>query len=221
MIAHSHEIAEQALAWKRQVMRAARYLGEREPQLVAELRRRVERYRGHLDEVGIASEQLGRTYTARFMVSYVAANVLWLALCLPLACWGIACHAVPYWMTGQIVPWLGRTLEEEATDKMAVGLVIYPLLWAIEGWLVWRLAGRGALLLFVLLIVPSGLMALLWRERLGRFLRQARAFVWFLTDRGLHRRLLEERGALVGELRELADRVPPEVLGADRVKDAR
>ena len=116
---------------------------------------------------------------------------------------------------------LGQTAEEEATDKMAVGLVIYPLLWAIEGWLVWRLAGRGALLLFVLLIVPSGLMALLWRERLGRFLRQARAFVWFLTDRGLHRRLLEERGALVGELRELADRVPPEVLGADRVKDAR
>src|SRR6266849_5314281 len=57
----SDKIAEQGLAWKRRVMRAARYLGEREPQLVAELRRRVERYRGHLDEVGIASEQLGQT----------------------------------------------------------------------------------------------------------------------------------------------------------------
>jgi len=212
----SDKIAEQALAWKRQVMRAARYLGEREPQLVAELRRRVERYRGHLDEVGIASEQLGRTYTARIMVSYVAANVLWLALGLPLACWGIACHAVPYWMTGQIVPWLGRTLEEEATDKMAVGLVIYPLLWGVEGWLVWRLAGLGALLAFVLLLVPSGLLALVWRERLSRVARQAQAFFRFLADPDLHRRLLDERRALAEELRALADRVPPEVLGLSR-----
>src|SRR6266851_3379453 len=191
----SDKIAEQALAWKRRVMRAARYLGEREPQLVAELRRRVERYRGHLDEVGIASEQLGQTYTARLMVFYVAANVLWLALGLPLACWGIACHAVPYWMTGQIVPRLGRTLEEEATDKMAVGLVIYPLLWGVEGWLVWRLAGLAPLLAFLLLLAPSGLLALAWRERLGRVARQAQAFLRFLAER-----------------RALADRVPPEVL---------
>src|SRR5881628_2015874 len=213
------KIAEQALAWKRQVMRAARYLGEREPQLVAELRRRIERYRGHLDEVGIASEQLGRTYTARLMVFSVAANVLWLALCLPLACWGIACHAVPYWMTGRIVPWLGRTLEEEATDKMAVGLVIYPLLWGVEGWLVWRLAGLAPLLAFLLLLAPSGLLALAWRERLGRVAGQARAFLRFLADRDLHRRLLDERRALAEELRALADRVPPEVL-SHRTRDA-
>jgi hypothetical protein len=128
-------------------------------------------------------------------------------------------HAIPYWLTGSIVKWLGQTAEEEATDKMAVGLVIYPLLWAVEGWLVWRLAGRGPLVVFLLLIVPSGLLALVWRERLGRFVRQARAFVWFLADRGLHRRLLEERRALVAELSELADRVPPELLRSDRGSD--
>ena len=104
---------------------------------------------------------------------------------------------------------------------MAVGLVIYPVLWVLEGWLVRSLAGRGALLLFVVLIVPSGLSALMWRERLGRFIRQARAFIWFLTDRGLHRRLLDERRALVAELRDLADRVPAEMLASDRASDAR
>ncbi|PYN83802.1 MAG: hypothetical protein DMD96_00830 [Candidatus Rokuibacteriota bacterium] len=214
------EAAEQALAWKQRVMRAERYLAEREPARVAELRRRVERYRVHLDEVGITSEQLGQPYTARLVMSYVVTNGLWLALGLPLACWGIACHAVPYWMTGQIVRRLGRTLEEEATDKMAVGLVFYPLLWGVEGWLVWRFVGLPALVLFVLLLVPSGLLALVWRERLGRVVRQARAFFLFLADRDLHRRLLAERRALVGELRELADRVPPEVLGSRHTRDA-
>ena len=215
------EAAGYALAWKQRVMRAASYLTAREPHRVATLRHRIEVYRSHLDEVGIAGSQLGQPYTAKLVFSYVATNVLWLALGLPLACWGIVSHAAPYWLTGQIAKRLGRTSEEEATDKMAAGLVIHPLLWAIEGWLVWRFAGRGALVLFVLLIVPSGLLALVWRERLGRFIGQARAFVWFLTDRGLHRRLLEERQALVGELRELADRVPQEVLAADRASDAR
>jgi glycerol-3-phosphate O-acyltransferase / dihydroxyacetone phosphate acyltransferase len=215
------EAAAYALAWKQQVMRAASYLTAREPHRVAALRHRIELYKNHLEEVGIAGEQLGQPYTAKLVVSYVVTNVLWLALGLPLACWGIVSHAAPYWLTGQLAKRLGTTSEEEATDKMAVGLVIHPLLWAIEGWLVWRLAGRGALALFVLLIVPSGLLALAWRERLGRFLRQARAFVWFLVDRGLHRRLIEERYALVGELRELADRVPQAVLAADRPTDAR
>jgi len=155
------------------------------------------------------------------VISYVVTNVLWLALGLPLACWGIVSHAAPYWLTGRIVGRLGRTSEEEATDKMAVGFVIHPLLWCIEGWLVWRLAGRGALLLFIVLIVPSGLLALAWRERLGRVVRQARAFLWFLADRALHQRLLDERRALAAELRELADRVPAEVLRSERAGDVR
>ena len=213
--------AAYALAWKQRVMRAASYLTAREPHRVAALRHRIEVYKSHLDEVGIAGEQLGQPYTTKRVVSYVVTNVLWLALGLPLACWGIVSHAAPYWLTGQIAKRLGTTSEEEATDKMAVGLVMFPLLLAFEGWLIWRVAGRGALFLFVFLVVPSGLMALIWRERLGRFLRQARAFVWFLADRGLHRRLLEERGALVGELRELAERVPQEMLAADRATDAR
>ena len=95
---------------------------------------------------------------------------------------------------------------------MAVGLVIYPLLWSVEGWLVWRLAGLAPLLAFLLLLAPSGLLALAWRERLGRVAGQARAFLRFLADRDLHRRLLDERRALAEELRALADRVPPEVL---------
>ena len=46
---------EHALAWKQRVMRAGRYLAAREPHRVAALRRRIELYRSHLDEVGITS----------------------------------------------------------------------------------------------------------------------------------------------------------------------
>jgi len=64
-------------------------------------------------------------------------------------------------------------------------------------------------LTFLLAVILSGVLALAWRERLGDVGRQARAFVWFLTDRDLHRRLLQERRALVDEARALGDLVPP------------
>src|SRR5207245_1815132 len=90
----------------------------------------------------------------------------------------------------------GRTAEEEATDKMAAGLVLYPMCWALEGWLVWRLAGLALFLTFLLAVIPSGVLALAWRERLGDVGRQARAFVWLLTDRDLARRLRLRLAAL-------------------------
>jgi glycerol-3-phosphate O-acyltransferase / dihydroxyacetone phosphate acyltransferase len=203
--------ARAAVAWKQEVMRAARYLSEREPARVAEMRRRVELYGVHLDEVGLTSDQLGRAYTPGLVLRYVLENALALALGLPLAACGILCHAAPYTLTGLAVRWLDRTEEEAATDKIAAGLVLYPLFWVIEGGLLWWAAGGRGLEVFAVLLAPAGLLALAWRARLTRVGHQARAFVRFLADRDLHRRLLAERRTLVEELTALAGLVPDAV----------
>jgi len=86
--------------------------------------------------------------------------------------------------------------------------VLYPLTWGGEGWLVGRAGGGWWTAAFVALLVPSGLLALAWRERLGELAGQARAFLRFLADRQAEQRLLEERRLLVDELRAMADLVP-------------
>lgn len=196
---------EQSLAWKQRVMNGARELSGREPRRVAELRRRVELYRSHLLALGVRDERLGEPYTVRGVAAYVLKNLSWLALGLPLAIAGIAVHALPYVATGRIVRWMGRTAEEDATDKIAVGLLLYPLVWCVEAWLVWRLAGPWWTAAFAILLAPSGLLALAWRERLGEVVGQARALFRFVADRDVERRLLEERRRLVDELRAMAD----------------
>jgi glycerol-3-phosphate O-acyltransferase / dihydroxyacetone phosphate acyltransferase len=198
----------QSLAWRQQVARGAAFIARSEPDRVIALRRRLEDYRARLDEVGVTGEQLGRPYTAALVSRYVVENLLWLALGLPLAVWGMACHVLPYWLTGVAVRWIGATAEEEATDKMAAGAVLYPVCWVAEAWLVWRLAGLEAAIVFGLLLIPSGLLALAWWERLDRVARQARAFFRFLGERELHQTLMRERHALVEEVRGLAARVP-------------
>jgi glycerol-3-phosphate O-acyltransferase / dihydroxyacetone phosphate acyltransferase len=210
----------QSLAWRQQVAQGATALAATEPERVREVRRRLENYRARLDEAGVTGEQLGRPYTVGLVSRYVGENLLWLALALPLALWGIVCHAVPYWLTGVAARLIRSTAEEEATDKMAAGVVLYPVLWIAEGWVVWRLAGGRALAVFAILLVPAGLLALAWRERLGEVARQARAFFRFLGDRELHRSLMLEREALVEEVRGLAARVPP-AAGVPRGADGR
>jgi 1-acyl-sn-glycerol-3-phosphate acyltransferase len=197
--------AEASLAWRREVMRAARALAARAPARIAEFRRRLEIYRDHLSESGLSDAELGRPYTVAVVARWTAVNASKLAITLPLALWGIAAHALPYALTRLAVGAMRRTEEEEATDKMAAGLVLYPLCWAAEAWIVERWAGLSALVVFLLALAPSGLIALAWRARLGRVVRQARAFGRFLVDRRLHVELIAERRALLDEATDLAE----------------
>jgi len=103
---------------------------------------------------------------------------------------------------------LDRTAEEEATDKIAAGLILYPLAWAAEAWCVLRFGGGWALVVFLAALLPTGFFALAWRERLDRVGLEARAFVRFLGDPGLPRRLRERRRELATELRALARSAP-------------
>jgi glycerol-3-phosphate O-acyltransferase/dihydroxyacetone phosphate acyltransferase len=192
-----------SLAWRRDVMRTARALAERAPGRVAAFRRHLERYAERLRESGLSDGQLGQRYTVRVVTRYTLSNALNLAVMLPLALAGMLAHAVPYVLTDLVARRLVDTAEEEATDKMAAGLVLYPLCWIVEGWLTWRWGGARLLTVFALLLLPSGLVALAWRERLDRVRRQARAFGRFLVDRGAGQGLLAERRALVEEAEAL------------------
>jgi 1-acyl-sn-glycerol-3-phosphate acyltransferase len=196
---------EASLAWRREVMRAARALAERAPERVAGFRSRLEAYRANLRESGLSDAELGRPYTVPVVTRWIVVNAARLAISLPLALWGMVVHALPFALTRAVVGWLHRSEEEEATDKMASGLVLYPLCWALEAWLVKHLASVEAMVVFLVLLVPSGLVALAWRERLGRVVRQARAFAGFVVDRRLHADLIAERRALVMEAIALAE----------------
>ena len=110
-----------------------------------------------------------------------------LVLGAPLALLGIVVHAIPYQATGVAVRLLARTDEEVATDKIVVGLLFYPLAWAIEGWCALHFGGAWALALFLIALLPLGFFAIAWQARLTRSARKlARscAFSPIATSRG-------------------------------------
>jgi len=196
------------IAWLQRVMRAYRSLLDRDPERVAAVRRQLETYAKELELAGLESAQLSRAYPPGVVARFALREGGSLLFGAPLALWGIAVHFVPYQLTGAVVRYLRRTAEEEATDKIAAGLILYPLAWAAEAWGVLRLGGTWALAGFLASLLPAGFFALAWRERLDRVRREARAFARFLGDRDLHRRLRERRRVLATELEALVRLVP-------------
>ncbi len=204
--ARAHEA--ERVAWLQAAIRTHRVLSVREPLRLAALRSGIESLAGEMEHAGLQHAQLDRTYALGLVSRFALAEGFALLVGAPLALLGIACHLVPYQATAAVVRRLRRGEEEEATDKLFAGLILYPLAWSAEAWIVGAFAGGAALAVFLLALLPSGFFALAWHERLERVRREARAFLRRLRDPGLPRRLREERRRLAAELAAMARLVP-------------
>jgi 1-acyl-sn-glycerol-3-phosphate acyltransferase len=202
----ANEVAR--VAWLQRAMQTYRGLRASDPGRAAAFRREVDALAGEMERAGMAARQLSHDYSPGLAARFVLGEVLALLLGAPLALAGILVHAVPYALTDLAVRLLARTDEEEATDKIVAGLLFYPLVWSAEGWCVLRLGGGWVLAVFLVTLLPLGFFAIAWRTRLSRVGQEARAFVRFLRDRHLPRRLRERRRALAADLRALARTAP-------------
>jgi len=195
--------------WIRGAARIHRTLLQRVPERVAAFRNRLEAYDAECAAAGVAAEQLSRWYTPASVARYVVSEGLSLLVGLPLALVGVLVHGLPYRLTAFAVRRIPHTDEEEATDKIVGGLVFYPLCWIAEGWALYALFGRTALIAFLVALPLTALPALAWSERLRRVRTEAAAFGRFLWNRDLLRRLRKERRELSDELHALAALAEP------------
>jgi hypothetical protein len=164
------------------------------------LRHELRQHAAELALVGLTGRELEAAYPPRAVLRYVRREATALLLRLPVALWGMATHALPYRLTAVTVRGLRPEADVAATYKLGVGLVIYPLCWAGEAWLAWRIGGPWLLAAFCVALIPAGLIALTWQERLADFRQRALGFLRFVLDRDRHGRLVARRRALVREL---------------------
>ncbi len=198
--------------WRRRATRAYRYLSRHDPGRISRLRGQMERYIKDLDEAGLRTAVLLKPPAPSVALRYAGAQLAALLGGLPLALWGLASHALPYWLTWAAARLLRPPGDVEATYKLVAGLVLYPLGWIAEAWLLWRVGGGGLLALFLVLLVPGGFFALSWSERLRRLYRETRALLRLVLDRDLARHLAERRREILAEMDGAVAVVPEPVL---------
>ena len=198
--------------WRRRATRAYRYLSRHDPGRLSRLRGQMERYIKDLDAAGLRTAVLLKPPAPGVALRYAGGQLAALLGGLPLALWGLASHALPYWLTWAAARLLRPSGDVEATYKLAAGVVLYPLAWIGEAWLLWRVGGGGLLALFLALLVPGGFFALSWSERLRRLYGETRALLRLVLDRDLARHLAERRREILAEMDVAVARVPEPVL---------
>ena len=195
-------------AWMRGVMTAYRTLRQEAPMRIARFREDLERYEKERERAGVAGSPIAR-YSPAQVLRYVFREGASLVLGAPLALWGLCVHGGPYHLTGLAVRALAPEEDMIATDKLATGMLLYPLCWLAEAWIVTWLGGRLALAWFLIALLPSGFFALTWQARLSRFRAQALGFLAFVFRPDLHRRLVAQHEALRAELDALSRMAMP------------
>jgi hypothetical protein len=172
-------------------------------------RARADRLRDELERIAreFPSAPASR-YPPRVVAGYALREGVPLLLGLPLAFLGMVVHGLAYGLVAGLVRVLRPDVDTEATYKITAALVLFPTVWALEVWVTWRLAGPVPLVIFLVALVPLGFFALTWSERLRRARRDTSAYLRFLADRDLPRRLEERHRWIRSELHALAAEAP-------------
>jgi len=178
---------------------AVAHFEERDPERVERLWSDVQRYRGLLSAYRVRDQAVraraegarGRTRLRRSWEASVG---------LPFFAYGLAVNGLPYLLPRLLAHRTARKETDYATTRLLASIVAFPLFWALEIWIVWRLAGLGWALAFAASLPVSGLLAYRYLGGVGRLQSRLR-FRWLsLTHRRFATRLLEERRALVSKL---------------------
>jgi 1-acyl-sn-glycerol-3-phosphate acyltransferase len=217
---HEEVPGEEAAAvraeFTQRVLRAYRYLRTVDAARVEMFRREVERYAKDRELAGLSERHLSQRYSAGIVWRYAAREGFSLLVGFPFAIVGGLIHALPYKATALAVRAAGPDADEQATYSIAAAMILFPVAWGAEAWMVRHFLGPVALAVFLALLVPSAFFALTWRERLQRVAREARALARLLSHGDLAGRFVRRRRALLDELEALARLVPEEVMTAGR-----
>ncbi|MFQ5897561.1 MAG: lysophospholipid acyltransferase family protein [Candidatus Methylomirabilia bacterium] len=195
----------------RAIVAAVHYFKSRDPDRVERIWQRILAYNALLAKYRIKDQTVrGRLAPPPFRLRLGRSGLALLGV--PLFVYGALVNALPYFGPR----WLARTLTTKETDyataRLLSSMVLFPLVWGLETWVVWHLTTLEVAVLFFASLPVSGLVAYRYLGGLAR-LRHEFRFASLATIRNhAAARLLAERRQILGEL----DRAKHDYLAATK-----
>ena len=183
----------------RAIVDSTNYFRQHDPERVERIWRSIQSYRALLAEYRVKDEAVRARLERRRPRQRIRRG--WEAIAgFPFFVYGATVNFLPYW----IPRWMARHMSHKETDyatwRFLTALVALPLCWGLEAWIVARLLGPAAALVFLLTLPVSGVLAYRYWVGAGRLRSRLRFSALALTREHAARRLTSERQALIDEL---------------------
>ncbi|MFC3852947.1 lysophospholipid acyltransferase family protein [Salinispirillum marinum] len=178
-----------------------------EPELIDELRTRVERYKDHLRQTKL-KQDLKQSFDQPLRERLIRLRMtLYAVLMAPIALYGWVHNVVPYVITKLI----SHRFKDEAVRAFSyfgVGTLAFAGFYFLYLLWLWHFTPRDLSnsLLYIATLPPTGLLCLRYRGHITQYRDKILFRTFFYTNANLMRQLQEERQAIIYRLQILDER---------------
>jgi glycerol-3-phosphate O-acyltransferase/dihydroxyacetone phosphate acyltransferase len=195
---------------RRRFMAGYSTLRDKEPQRLAAISARIDRFEAEVRDAGVDPKTLQPGSVSSSRGAAAILDALGLLIMLPVAVIGTIVNYPVYRLVGVITTRLSREDDDIiATIKMISGALLFPVTWIVLSVAIGIRFGLPSGIAALLLAPLAGYIALLFFERLDGVIAGARAVVLARFRRWGYLRLVAERG----EIREEILRLGAEIEG--------
>ncbi len=180
------------------IPRALDYFLRHNPDVVWSIREQLGEYFGRLKAFRLSDEQLRSE--APSVTGASTRLLVYGALGLPLAAWGLIWNYLPYWLTGQVAALKAADHTKLHFRHLAFGTPIYLLYYLSLYYLAYKWAGPLAAGILALSLAPAGLFARWYLRHMGRRRKLLRLARLRLTQRIQIQQLRQRRRDLILEM---------------------
>ena len=174
------------------------------PTLLHALAVRARAYRRALRSAGVTDRDVRMKRSTGPALRFTLKRLAFILGTYPPAFLGGVFHFVPYTLTGPVAKLMTRRPDTLGLNKLAVGVLFFPLFYFLQGWALFQVGGPWLCVPALILAPFAGFWALRYYEVREDFLATAWAFLLLLTRRGLGRRLREMRRDVLDALEPLS-----------------
>lgn len=176
---------------------------------------RIRKYRSELKRRGIApAEVYLRLHLGRATL-FVVRELELFVVGAPLALFGILHHLIPYCTVRAVARKLSTDKDHWASNVVYPSFVIFPLYYAAVGVALCLFLPPLWAVLYGIVILCTGLYAILYAERTGGAVRRARTFTYFFFNREKQEELAAEGREILESIRALRARLEDDDASAD------
>lgn len=193
----------EGFVYRRAFLEGYRRLRERYPEKVAAVAECVREYDRLLRAFGLRDDQVAAAYPPSPVLRFIGRTLLRLLVHLPIAVVGTALSWPVYRIVGPLVRRLTRNPDQIATYKVFGALILFPLAWIAEGWLVASYFGGWTGTAVALSAPFTAYVALLFHDQRAAFWREARAYLLLRTRKRLAAELKSRREEVLRQVEEL------------------
>lgn len=179
-------------------------LNEEHPHEISDLGERVQSYRAELYRLGIAPAEVYIPMHPLRAAFFVLRELELFLVGFPVAIWGVINHMAPLLVVRALSQMLTDDEDQWASNTLLPSIVLFPLFYVVQIAIAWVLLPPLWTAVYGLVLPYSGVVYLLYRERVGSTLVRTRTFFRFLFDRRLQSRLVTEGRSIIAEINRLA-----------------